>query len=545
MKKRWAILAIAIIILSSMLVLAYLGYINIKWLIGANHAPTIILISPNHGETVTDNFVNFTWQSSDADGDTLYHYFMIDIVSSMNSPLLEGYDTGQQTYYNYTGIGDGIYWWKVEVSDLKDYTVSETRKVIVKTNASNNFPELINPSVFPSEGTSETEFRYYVTYRDADNDTPDYVKIIINGNTYNMVKDVESDNYIDGVRYTFSISGLPAGNNSFIIYAGDGQAMVSTDVIYAPKVYGEEEIFNHPPEIELISPKNGKAINSKYVTFLFNVTDIDNNLLKTELYLYKDSPHASGSIYSINSGDTLTLSSGTYYWKIVAYDTYSINESDLWYFTVNIFEKQNKITILPDNTVAHPGEHFTGTIVITNEGEADTYEVYWYAYLKDINGNIISQDRGSLALSTTVEVRYSLDVPLGTSPGNYTIDVYTFDNITANSTMLGHASIDVIVQSGGVMIAYQTLLPFSIIILMLVASVIFRIFPLFLATFGTSLSLPVLWGASPVLVILSAIVLFDLYCIYYKRYEEYRPLMIITLLASVILYFYILFTTFI
>jgi len=543
MKKRWAILAIVIIALSSVAALAYLGYINIKWLIGANHAPTITLISPNHGETVTNNFVNFTWQSADADGDTLYHHLMIDIVSSMNSPLLEGYDTGQQTYYNYTNISDGIYWWKVEVSDLKDYTVSETRKVIVKTNASNNFPELINASVFPNEGTLETEFRYYVTYRDADNDTPDYVKIIINGNTYDMVKDVGSD-YIDGVRYTFSISGLPVGNNSFIIYASDGQAVVSTDVIYAPMVYSEE-VTNHPPEIELISPKNGKAINSKYVTFLFNVTDIDNNLLKTELYLYKDSPHASGSIYSINSGDTLTLSSGTYYWKIVAYDTYSINESDLWYFTVNIFEKQNKITILPDNTVAYPGEHFTGTIVITNEGETDTYEVYWYAYLKDSSGNIISQDAGSLAISTTVEVRYSLDVPPKTSHGNYTIDVYTFDSIT-NSTMLGHASIEVTVQSGGgARINYQMLLPISLIVLMFVSSIIFRIFPLFLASFGTSLSLPVLWGASPVLVILSVIILFDLYCIYYKKYEGYKPLMIVTLLASVILYFYILFTTFI
>ncbi|RLJ05179.1 MAG: hypothetical protein DRP18_03700, partial [Candidatus Aenigmatarchaeota archaeon] len=145
-KRRKKYLAILCVILLVTGIAAYAIYqlVQLTWVI-SNSPPTITLLTPYHNQTVSTPYVNFTWQSSDADGDTLTHYLMLDVIPTMNSPLFEGHYTGEKTYYNHTSLKDGEWWWKVEVSDSKDYNVSETRKVIVKKNLSNHFPELTNP----------------------------------------------------------------------------------------------------------------------------------------------------------------------------------------------------------------------------------------------------------------------------------------------------------------------------------------------------------------------------------------------------------------
>jgi len=545
-RRKIAIALILLIIVIAIVTLAYLNIINIRWIIG-NTPPSIVLISPSHNQTITQDYVNFTWESYDPDGDTLYHFFMFDTLPTMNSPLFEGHDTGQQTYYNYTNLKDGVWWWKVEVSDMKDYNVSETRRLVVHKNLSNHFPELLYPIVFPHEGTRSTYFTYRVIYLDEDGDEPEYVKVLINGVPYNMYKEDENDtDYANGVAYKFVISDLPIGNNTFAIYASDGQAVVSTDVYNYPTVYAEGSPYlNHPPQIKLIAPANGAILTSKTVTFLYNVTDIDNNLVKTELHLYKNNLKSPRQTYTIDSGDSLVLGRGTYYWRIVAYDKFTMNQSEIWSFSVDITEKQNKITIQPDNTIAHPGEKFTGTLIITNEGDLQSYEVFWYVYLKDENGEIIAQDSGAMAISTTIEVRYSLDVPYSAKPGNYTIDAYTYDSPLSNASkqMLGHDSLHVNVLKRK--IEYTTILPiFAIILLMLASAIVFRNLPLLATTLAITTSIPVILRLMPIHMIALSFVPIAL--IYLSRkYQKYRYAIYIALGAFMVLYFLYFFLNFV
>lgn len=468
-KKKITIIAIVLIVLASVIVIGYYQLIRVIWFIG-NVVPTIHLVSPTHNSTLSTAYVNFTWESSDADGDTLYHYFMIDVLSTMNSPLLEGHHTGQRTYYNYTNISDGIWWWKVEVSDTEDYSVSETWKVIVKKNMSNNFPQLLYPNIFPHEGTPQTTFTYYVTYLDVDNDSPTYIKVCIDGVNYDMVKAENSNNYSRGVKYQFSTSGLSIGNHTFVFYASDGQAVVSTDLYHYPTVYSEgSALLNHLPRTTLIYPSNNAVLTSKRVTFRWQTVDIDGNLVREELYLCKESLSSPYQVYGISSGESLELTRGTYFWKVIAYDTYTSNQSEVWSFFVDVPGKQNKITIQPDSTKQYRGGKFTGTLIITNEGGYESYEVYWYMYLKK-DGVVYGRDSGALALSTTSEVCFRLDVP-NTSPyGNYTIEAFTYDKplIYEDAQIIGHDSIEVeVIASQYFQVPSEWVIPLSVILILL------------------------------------------------------------------------------
>lgn len=477
-RGKWLGILLVILIVIGLVGYAYYQLIQLVWVIG-NTSPTITLLTPYHNQTISTDYVNFTWESSDADGDTLYHFFMLDVISSMNSPLFEGHHTGQQTYYNYTNISDGVWWWKVEVSDLEDYTVSETRKVIVKKNTSNHFPKLLDPIVFPHEGTPQTTFTYYVTYLDLDNDAPSYVRVYIDGTSYDMEKvNVNDTNYSLGVKYKFSTSGLGVGNHTYAFYASDGQAVVSTEVYNYPIVYAEgSPQLNHLPEITLISPKDGSVLTSRKVTFRWSTTDIDGNLVREELCLYKESLESPREVYDISSGSTLELKRGTYYWKVIAYDTYSSNESEVWSFFVDIPGKQNKITIQPDSTKQYRGGKFTGKLIITNEGSTGSYEVYWYMYLKK-DDVIYASDSGAIALSTTSEVDFRLDVPNTAEVGNYTIEAYTYDKPLTyeDANPLGHDSIEVeVISSEYLQVPSNYVIPISVL-LVLVGIALFILF---------------------------------------------------------------------
>ncbi len=75
-------------------------------------------------------------------------------------------------------------------------------------------PELLMPSVSPTDGSQITIFNFSVVYQDKDNNSPIYVKVLINGTSYAMEKeDLFDNNYNDGCTFQYFTKLLPGWYN--------------------------------------------------------------------------------------------------------------------------------------------------------------------------------------------------------------------------------------------------------------------------------------------------------------------------------------------
>ena len=116
-------------------------------------------------------------------------------------------------------------------------------------------------------------------------------------------------------------------------------------------------------------------------------------------------------------------------------------------------EKMNKITIQPKNIQAYPGNSFTGSLSITEEGHGNNYEVFWYIFLLDSDDNEIGFNTGALAISTTVVVPYDIPTPVATPIGGYRLLAKTYDapreKITAKELGMDTINVEIISEPPG------------------------------------------------------------------------------------------------
>ncbi|MBU2456277.1 MAG: peptidoglycan DD-metalloendopeptidase family protein, partial [Proteobacteria bacterium] len=86
-------------------------------------------------------------------------------------------------------------------------------------------PILSNNYVTPPSGATSTDFTYFITYVDADNDPPSSIRVHIDGNDYNMEKSNPFDNtYTDGVVYKKSgFRHSEFGPHYYCFRANDGR----------------------------------------------------------------------------------------------------------------------------------------------------------------------------------------------------------------------------------------------------------------------------------------------------------------------------------
>jgi len=80
-------------------------------------------------------------------------------------------------------------------------------------------PQLFNPSVIPSSGTSSTDFHYYVSYYDPDGDSPVVAQVYIDDVAYTM--SLDSGSAFNGI-YCFGPRNLGIGSHSYYFYFDDG-----------------------------------------------------------------------------------------------------------------------------------------------------------------------------------------------------------------------------------------------------------------------------------------------------------------------------------
>jgi len=80
-------------------------------------------------------------------------------------------------------------------------------------------PQLFNPSVSPSSGTSSTDFYYYVNYYDADGSSPVVAQVYVDDIAYTM--SLHSGSASNGV-YRFGPKNLAIGSHNYYFYFDDG-----------------------------------------------------------------------------------------------------------------------------------------------------------------------------------------------------------------------------------------------------------------------------------------------------------------------------------
>jgi len=141
----------------------------------------------------------------------------------------------------------------------------------------NNFsPNLYDSNVTPSSGDQTTQFKFNITYSDADNNPPVYLDVIINGTSFHMEKeDILDDNYTDGCIYQF-LTYLQPGNYIYSFEGADYKFSVDTGLSFGP-IVSEKSNDNSPflSDGQVIPNKGVKDLDIFEYSVIY--TDADNN----------------------------------------------------------------------------------------------------------------------------------------------------------------------------------------------------------------------------------------------------------------------------
>ena len=113
----------------------------------------------------------------------------------------------------------------------------------------NQPPDIENWQVKPEEGNPETEFVFKVSYLDENNDAPEYVRLLLDGESYDMNQIKESDRFYKGVSYRVAVTGLQWGPHQYAFTASDGNHVATTLPEQGPYLMGEDANRNFQPEI--------------------------------------------------------------------------------------------------------------------------------------------------------------------------------------------------------------------------------------------------------------------------------------------------------
>lgn len=138
------------------------------------------------------------------------------------------------------------------------------------------YPNLYDSNLTPTSGDQTTQFKFNVTYSDADNNPPVYLDVIINGTSFPMEKeDILDDTYIDGCTYQF-LTYLQPGNYIYSFEGADYKFSVNTSLSFGPIVSEKtNENSSILSDSQVIPNKGIKDLD--IFEYSVTYTDADNN----------------------------------------------------------------------------------------------------------------------------------------------------------------------------------------------------------------------------------------------------------------------------
>jgi hypothetical protein len=172
----------------------------------------------------------------------------------------------------------------------------------------------------PHSGNQETSFTFSVEYSDADNQEPQFVNVMINGNEYEMEKqDPFDNNAIDGMEYYYEAC-LNFDDYQFRFICSDGLYENNTDWIEGPEV---SPFYDIEP-ITLIFP-SGNSLYNGYNEFSWESLNCPFGAVNYTLQIssvadFSNISYEIHDIFETNDSTKINLlvnlSENIYYWRV-------------------------------------------------------------------------------------------------------------------------------------------------------------------------------------------------------------------------------------
>lgn len=364
--------------------------------VGSGNVPTLTNDSVNPTSGVVETNFTFTVTYTDADNDapTSIQVVLTDPDGTVTNSDMTAVNTADTDYtdgaqYTLTTtlpkVGDWKYHYTAtDGSNTVNLPVSGDNTITI--NATNRAPTLAGGSVAPVTGTGSTTFTYTVTYTDADNQPPTFVRVVVDSGkateqTFDLTAaDTTDTNYVDGAvyQYTTTAGDLEVGTHQYHFEASDG-----TDTARFPDPSGElngPTVTNTAPTLTNAQVNPANPISSENYTFSVTYTDADGDLPAADypkLYIFDPTgAQVTGSPFTMtetDAGDTDPTDGKEYQYTTTGFvpglHTYYIVASD------GIDSVRVPATgTNPGPQVNYPPEHNdTGTVAPNPGREADAY----------------------------------------------------------------------------------------------------------------------------------------------------------------------------
>ena len=176
--------------------------------------------------------------------------------------------------------------------------------------------------------------------------------------------------------YVFNLANLPFYNDSDPIRVtatlGESMAELNATINMSEEPQRLPDlILNAAPSVILESPENAALLNTSVVVFEWRGGDPDGDPLNFTLYIDVKSTFDSPALKIIDASGTsrkyVQLADGTWYWQVLASDSFVLTASEVRSFTIDTVPPQVTIDAINVETLENPYV-VTGTFVESGSG---------------------------------------------------------------------------------------------------------------------------------------------------------------------------------
>jgi S-layer protein (TIGR01567 family) len=262
-----------------------------------NSAPVLSspAVAPINGSSATEFVFTVTYTDADNNSASYVNVVIDGVNQAMTASNPADTNTADGKVYTFTtsGLASGSHTYSFTTSD------GTTTANVAGSTFSVNSESSLSGSISSGSGAPSTTFHFNATLTAADNQTVNYVRVTIDGTSYDMTAVDPSDSTTsDGKAYTYSMSGFSIGSHSYSFSASVGSNV--TGPVGAGTF--DVDVSDHAPTLTDASVTGATNLVTGG-TIYFNVTYTDSdNQLPTYSYVQIDGVNRTMS--KVNSADT-------------------------------------------------------------------------------------------------------------------------------------------------------------------------------------------------------------------------------------------------